>query len=163
MLTDTEIQSARRTILLDWGQKGFEHYNKELGFDVDFENDLGFEESELVEFFKKDKELAADVVAEALKMLVDYFKEYPELQFAAKETLRSLENYWLFNTSYSLVHGLWAFEENAYDSFRMNGYSFEDSEAAAEVVNQQLTQLDAEGQSNKIVEAVFVKLLSPGL
>jgi hypothetical protein len=163
MLSDTEIQSARRTILLDWGHKGFEHYNKELGFDVDFESDLGFEESELAEFLKKDKELAGRAVAEALETLVGYFTEYPELKFAAENTLRTLEHYWLFNTSYDLALGLWTFEENAYDSFRMNGHSFEDSEAAAEVVNQQLTQLDAAGQSTKIIEAVFVKLSSPGL
>jgi hypothetical protein len=163
MLSDSEVQSARRTILLDWGPKEFEHYNKELGFEVDFENDLGFEESELVEFLKKDKELAGKTVAEALEILVSYLVEYPELRFAAENTLRTLEHYWLFNTSYDLELGLWTFEENAYDSFRDVGNSFEDSEAAAEVVKQQLTQLDAAGQSTKIIEAIFRKLSSPGL
>ncbi|MFM1926625.1 MAG: hypothetical protein RLZ06_201 [Actinomycetota bacterium] len=163
MLSNSEIQSARRTILLDWGFDEFQHYNKELGFDVDFENDLGFEESGLVEFLKHDKEAASKAVSEALGMLLSSLEEYPELKLSAVVTLHGFTHYWLFNASYDLALSLWAFEENAYDSFRMNGLSFEDSEAAAEIVDKQLTLLDTSGQSTKIVEAIFVKLSSPGL
>ena len=163
MLSQADIQSARRTILLDWGFEEFENYTKELGFAVDLQNDLGLEESGLVDFFDQDKETAAKAVAEALELLVSELNEFSELRFTAENTLHSLEHYWLFNASYDLALSLWSFEDNAYDSFRMNGHSFEDSEAAAEIVNKQLTQLDSTGKSNTIIEAIFVKLRSPGL
>ena len=151
------LQKARLNIALAWGKEGVAHYKDELGFDFDYERDTGLREIELWSASKSEVEKAYSAVNEAVSTLMEALLGYETLSHTTNFYFESLKDYWLMNFTFeeNLEMALDSIVVEAYDSFRMNGWPFEESEMKAELCEKEADSFLADGENEKLFERII--------
>lgn len=160
MATEINLNKARLNVALVWGKDGISHYRDELGFEFEFLEHTGETEEALWGSSKSVLKQAYRSVQTALDVLDNALAEYPHLAHATNFYLSTLKEYWLMNLTFDgcFDSALDSIVEDAYDSFRMRGATFEESEAKAELCEKESEQFLSEHNAGVLFERIIISL-----
>lgn len=161
LIDELIVKKARKNVALAWGIEGVLTYKDELGFDFEYERDTGLRENELWSSSEADLKKAHKSVREAVSLLMETLKSYEILSHATNFYFESHKEYWLMNFTYEfdLEMALDSIVNEAYDSYRMNGRTFEESELNAELCEKEAESFLAE-EKNKNLFKEIINLLA---
>jgi hypothetical protein len=141
---------ARRNLAIVWGREGIDHYI-DLGFEFEFEKDLGCTESELWGSSPVEVKEATRSVQNASDLLRGAIAKHEHLSRAVSLSFERLEEYFLMNLTYE--EGLGSLENvvgEYYDELRIRNVSFEVAEANLELCEQEYQQFLAENNADQL-------------
>ena len=156
-IKELQLRKARLNIALVWGEEGLAHYKDELGFDFEYERDTGLSEIELWASSMSEIEKAHNAINKAVSKLMEELLSFETLSHTTNFYFRSLKEYWLMNFTFeeNLEMALDSIVVEAYDSFRMNGRTFEESETKAEMCEKEAELFLADGKNQDLFDQLI--------
>lgn len=156
-IKELQLKKARLNIALAWGKEGVAHYKDELGFDFEFERDTGLKEVDLWSASKAEIRIADNAVQEAVSALLEALNRFEVLTHTTNFYFASLKEYWLMNFTFeeNLEMALDSIVVEAYDSFRMNGRTFEESETLAELCEKEAESFLADDKNQDLFDQLI--------